>query len=264
MRSRRILEAAILTLATVVIVSSCGKSDESEYGYTGGVGGKADSAAHAVFLDFEFDGRFITDCDISNWPGGQVSMLYADGEAFKVPWCDSGALIRAHLLWAVGQLNSDGAGAHLNSLQLTNVSHKEIRPCNGVENGADCSKSSVSVHRDITYHAVMTVAWPANKPIPSVYSFILPGDNCYLGRNRHKRDASYACRSPEYSSAAHDGFTQFGAEADGWFLYDPMGGTCPKVHEHKKVLADWTPVHYGHRGIRRSQRPRHERKISRV
>jgi hypothetical protein len=112
------------------------KSDDEKY----------DSSAHALFVDFEWDGELTTD----------------------TVWNKERA-VENHLLYTMGQLNGFNSVGRLDRLVLSNV-----------------RATTDSGRTRISYHARMPVAWGKKNDVPSTFELILPGDDGALDRFAEK------------------------------------------------------------------------------
>lgn len=121
--------------------------------YVKGEGGKPDSSAEAVFLDFEFDGEFVTN-----------SVFNPEGA------------IEDQLLYTIGHLNGDRSVGRLDKLELTNV---DVTDQGG--------------KKLVRYHAKMPVAWGKKNSIPSSYTLTLPSDMSYSALSQFATEYGHDC-----------------------------------------------------------------------
>lgn len=129
--------ALLPSLLAVLALAGCASEIVPEQGdFVKGGNGKADSSAEAVFLDFEFDGTFLSD-----------SSFNPDQK------------IEDQLLYTIGQLNGDNSVGRLDKLELTDVTVEDD-----------------SGRKRISYHASIPVAWGKKNSIPSNYTLQLPAD----------------------------------------------------------------------------------------
>jgi hypothetical protein len=114
---------------------------------------KGDSSAHAVFLDFEFDGALFT------------SSCFNPRSA-----------IDQQLLYTVGQLNGHKSVGRLDQLVISNV-QKET-----VEDGCQ-----------VTYSAKIPVAWGKPHEVPMAFTFQFPRDVSRAGTDRFMENYEHGC-----------------------------------------------------------------------
>jgi hypothetical protein len=118
-----------------------------------GGNGKADSSAEAVFLDFEFDGSFLTDSSFN--PNQKIE---------------------DQLLYTIGHLNGDRGVGRLDKLELTDV---QVEDDNG--------------RKRISYHASLPVAWGHKTNIPSTYQLQLPADMSFSALDSFAEKYGHSC-----------------------------------------------------------------------
>lgn len=129
--------ALLPSLFAVLALAACSSEIVPEQGdFVKGGNGKADSSAEAVFLDFEFDGSFLSDSSFN--PNQKIE---------------------DQLLYTIGHLNGDNSVGRLDKLEISDVTVDN-------ENG----------RKRISYHASIPVAWGKKNSIPSSYDFQLPAD----------------------------------------------------------------------------------------
>jgi hypothetical protein len=126
-----------LTGALLIALAGCGLETSEPVGGPGGPGGKADSSAHAVFLDFDIEGELV---------------LRDDADLEK--------RIDAQLMYTVGQLNGERSVGRLDRIELSDVA-SEWQPSGELR---------------VTYRARMPVAWNRANDVPTEYTFVLPRD----------------------------------------------------------------------------------------
>ncbi len=129
---------AVLGLASATL--ACTTELVPENGDFSKDGSKADSSAEAVFLDFEFDGTFLSGSSFGN----------------------NEKQIEDQLLYTIGQLNGDNSVGRLDKLVLTDV-----------------KTETVDGRKRISYHASIPVAWGKKNSIPTTYDLTLPADMAY-------------------------------------------------------------------------------------
>ena len=135
--------AAPLLLATALAAPACtDPADLYDGEETKSDDGKADTSAIAVFVDFEFQGRLLTD---SSWNDTQT--------------------IQDHLLYTVGQLNGWSSVGRVDKAVISDV-----------------VKTNVGGKLQITYTAKLPVAWGKRNAIPETHDLKLPLDISYAGQ----------------------------------------------------------------------------------
>jgi hypothetical protein len=115
--------------------------------------GKADSSAHAIFVDFEFDGELIAS---SSW--------------------NAKSAINDQLLYLIGHLNGEKSVGRLDKVELTNV-----------------QTSSVDGKTRVTYHAKLPVAWGKKDSVPTRYTLKLPKNGTFAGYEAFTQKYSKDC-----------------------------------------------------------------------
>ncbi|MGE0868407.1 MAG: PPC domain-containing protein [Kofleriaceae bacterium] len=108
--------------------------------------GKADSSAQAVFVDFEFTGKLITNVSFNNQQ-----------------------TIESQLLYTVGQLNGANAVGRIDTAVLSNVQRSYL----------------VGGKIQITYTAKLPVAWGRRADIPATFELKLPLDVSAAGKTAY-------------------------------------------------------------------------------
>ena len=119
----------------------------------GGASGKEDASALATVLDFEFDGKLLTD---SAW--------------------DKSRVIQDQLLFTIGHLNGNKSVGRLDRLTLTNI-----------------TTASVNGKTEVSYHAKMPVAWGSKTNLPTTYKLTLPLDVSYAGQTAFTEKYKATC-----------------------------------------------------------------------
>lgn len=119
--------------------------------------GKADSSAHANFINMEFDASLITTSAFDTF--------------------SAKARIENQLLFTIGHLNGSKAVGRLDTAELSNV---QITSLGGGR-------------QRVNYHAKLPVAWSKQNTIPASYRFILPLDNTYTGIERFTESYKESC-----------------------------------------------------------------------
>ena len=122
-------------------------------GGPGGVDGKADSSAVAVFLITEFDGEVWT----------------------QSSWNPQGAIDK-QLFYTVGQLNGDNSISRLDRVQVTDV-----------------ESEAVDGWTRIRYHARVPVAWGMPGDAPEEYEYVLPRDVTSAGQEAFLEKYGHDC-----------------------------------------------------------------------
>ncbi len=157
----RTLQSIALTSAAFLGFLGCGGDgaddlDENAGEITKGedVDGKYDASAEAVFLDFEFEGKLLSDSAFN--PQSQI---------------------QDQLLYTIGHLNGDRALGRLDKAQLTDVR----------------TERTPSGRTLITYKTKLPVAWGSKTNIPSTYRLKLPHDGSYSGYEAFSTKYSHAC-----------------------------------------------------------------------
>ncbi len=161
----RTLKTVALSSAAILGFLGCGadggaggagEPDETAGEITKGedVDGKYDASAEAVFLDFAFTGKLLTDSAFN--PQSQI---------------------QDQLLYTIGHLNGDRALGRLDKAQLTNV-RTERTPAGRTL---------------ITYDAKLPVAWGSKTNLPTTYRLRLPHDGSYSGYESFSQKYSHAC-----------------------------------------------------------------------
>lgn len=107
---------------------------------------KADSSAHALFLNYSFDG--MVKLKSRYWPERSIE---------------------SQLLFSIGQFNGDQSVGRLDKLVLTDIEIKSI----------------ADGFFEVSYHAEMIIAWgKSTKSFPDTYTLVLPYDNTTEGLAR--------------------------------------------------------------------------------
>jgi hypothetical protein len=135
--------AAILAAATAASATGCVEDDVYEGETVKSDDGKADASALAVFVDFEFEGKLLTDYSFNDT-----------------------STIQDQLLYTVGLLNGSNAVGRIDRLVLSDV-----------------RKTQVNGKTQITYKAKLPVAWAKRNPVPNEYELALPLDISSAGQN---------------------------------------------------------------------------------
>lgn len=140
---------------------SSSSTDDSEPADSRGVAkaggptnGKADASVEAVFLDFAFEGEFLTN-----------SSYRKENQ------------IEDQLLYTVGQLNGDNSVSRIDKLDLTNVEVSETE----------------SDKKKISYDVEMLVAWGEKDDVPETYTLKLPRDMTREGKQVFVEDYGEDC-----------------------------------------------------------------------
>jgi hypothetical protein len=115
--------------------------------------GKADSSAHAIFLDFEFAGEIIV---TSSW--------------------NPQSAIKDQLLYLIGHLNGDNSVGRLDKLEL------DTDPPQVVDG-----------QTRITYRAKLPVAWGKKNAVPTRYTLKLPKNGSFAGYEAFTQKYSKDC-----------------------------------------------------------------------
>ncbi|MDX2091657.1 MAG: PPC domain-containing protein [Kofleriaceae bacterium] len=115
--------------------------------------GKADASALAVFVDFEFEGKLLTDYSFNDT-----------------------ATIQDQLLYTVGLLNGSNAVGRIDRLVLSDV-----------------RKTQVGGKTQITYKAKLPVAWAKRNPVPDEYELELPLDISEAGQKAFATKYAHDC-----------------------------------------------------------------------
>ena len=118
------------------------------------VDGKYDASAEAVFLDFAFSGKLLSDSAFN--PQSQI---------------------QDQLLYTIGHLNGDRALGRLDKAVLTNVR----------------TERTPSGKTQITYDARLPVAWGSKTNLPTSYTLKLPHDGTYAGYQAFSEKYAHAC-----------------------------------------------------------------------
>ncbi len=139
--------------------------------------GKADTSAEAIILDFAFSGELRTG---SSW--------------------SPEAQIEEQLLYTVGQLNGSKAVGRLDKIQL-----------------ADVVSEAVEGGTRVTYKASLQVAWRKASNVPTTYTFELPRDVSYQGKQAFTDSYSHDC----VDYGAHDV-----TPGSMWYYYRPARFGC--------------------------------------
>lgn len=149
--NRTILLPALLSLLSL---GACASEIVPESGdFVKGGNGKADSSAEAIFLEFEFDGSFLTDSSFN--PSKRVE---------------------DQLLYTIGQLNGDRSVGRLDKLVLSDV-----------------TVTTEGSRKRISYHATMPVAWGRKTAIPSTHTLLLPSDMSSSALSKFASDYGESC-----------------------------------------------------------------------
>ncbi len=144
--------------------------------------GKADTSAVAVVLDFAFDGKLLTD---TSWrPEAQIE---------------------EQLLYTVGQLNGSKAVGRLDKVVLTNVETETVSD----GEGRDAT--------EVRYSASVQVAWTKAQGLPTKYTFKLPKDVSYQGKQAFTDKYNHDC----VDWGAHDV-----TPGSMWYYYRPARSGC--------------------------------------
>jgi hypothetical protein len=139
--------------------------------------GKVDTSAVAVFLDFEFDANLVT------------------RSCFNPR-----SAINEQLLYTVGQLNGQKSVGRLDQLKITQVQSEES------DDGCE-----------ISYHAVLPVAWGKRNEVPEDYTLMLPLDVSRQGTQAFMDKYEHRC----LSWGAHDVTAGI-----FWYYYRPELFNC--------------------------------------
>lgn len=115
--------------------------------------GKEDSSAEAVFVDFDFDGEFLTD---RRWSVEQQ--------------------IEDQLLYTIGQLNGSRGVGRLDQITLSDV-----------------TTDSEDGRYRVRYTASMPVAWGSRGDVPSEYTLLLPSDMSASALDRFAENYGQDC-----------------------------------------------------------------------
>lgn len=145
--------AAILAAAAAASATGCVEDDIYEGETVKSDDGKADASALAVFVDFEFEGKLLTDYSFSDTQ-----------------------TIQDQLLYTVGLLNGSNAVGRIDRLVLTDV-----------------RKTQVGGKTQITYKAKLPVAWAKRNPVPNEYELALPLDVSTAGQNAFAAKYAHDC-----------------------------------------------------------------------
>jgi hypothetical protein len=146
--------AAILAAAAAASATGCVENDDLYDGETvKSDDGKADASALAVFLDFEFEGKLLTDYSFNDTQ-----------------------TIQDQLLYTVGLLNGEDAVGRIDRLVLTDV-----------------RRTSVGGKTQITYKAKLPVAWRKSNPVPADYELALPLDISSTGQSSFADKYKHDC-----------------------------------------------------------------------
>lgn len=116
-------------------------------------------SAEARLVDFEFDGRLVADT-------GELGAL--------------GALVRAQLLYAVGQLNGERSVGWYERLEVSGVT----------------TSPSPSGQYEVRYHAKLPVAW-GTALAPATYTLVLPASVAPADQIRFTQKYASSCVDPE-------------------------------------------------------------------
>ncbi len=116
-------------------------------------GGKSDSSAIAVFLDFEFEGTVIAD---SSWDDAQT--------------------VQDQVLYTVGLLNGSNSVGRVDKLVVT-----------------DIRKTTVNGKVKIDYKAKLPVAWGKRTAVPATYDLVLPADIGFEGAQAFATKYGHSC-----------------------------------------------------------------------
>ncbi|HVK83840.1 MAG TPA: PPC domain-containing protein [Kofleriaceae bacterium] len=146
--------AAILAAAAAASATGCVENDDLYEGETvKSDDGKADASALAVFLDFEFEGKLLTDYSFNDTQ-----------------------TIQDQLLYTVGLLNGDDAVGRIDRLVVSDV-----------------RRTSVGGKTQITYKAKLPVAWRKSNPVPDEYELALPLDISSAGQSAFADKYKHDC-----------------------------------------------------------------------
>jgi hypothetical protein len=171
--------AALLAAATTLPLSACTVEDDIFEGETVKTeDGKDDASSVALFVDFEFDGKLFT---TSSWGSNEQT-------------------IEDQLLYTIGLLNGENSVGRLDTMKLTNV-----------------RKTSVTGGYEISYHAVLPVAWGDKVNVPTSFELRLPRDMSYTGVEKFVTSYSHSC----VDWGAHD--VDSGSM---WYYYRPAASGC--------------------------------------
>lgn len=119
------------------------EQEVTEGDFTKNRDGKNDASAHALFLNFIFDGKLRL--DRSSWPERSIEQ---------------------QLLYSIGQLNGERSVGRLDLLELSEIKTTPLEE-GGVE---------------ISYHAKLIVAWGKSRTVfPEDYTLLLPYDTTTKG-----------------------------------------------------------------------------------
>lgn len=144
---------------------------------TKGEEGKADSSADAVFLDFDFEAKLFTN---SSWNAEKQ--------------------IEDQLLYTIGELNGHRSVGRLDKLRLRDISTEQ--------------SDGMTV---ISYRATLQVAWNKRNAQPETYTFRLPRDVSYQGKQAFTDKYSDDC----VDWGAHDV-----TSGSMWYYYRPERSSC--------------------------------------
>lgn len=163
---RRTLVSLALVAAATGGCTAPSPSEEYDQPFTSDV---------ATLVDFDFDGQLT------------AASTNATG------------LVRAQLLYSVGQLNGENGVAQLQKLKLTNVTTTAI---------------GGGLYR-VKYHAHLPVAWGSKVNLPSAYRLTLP----------LRADAPTAFKT-KYGASCNDGEGADVTVGNFWYHYRPYAGGC--------------------------------------
>ena len=144
-----------------------------------GKAGQAFTSVQSVLLDFEFDGQLVATTANQN----QLRNL-----------------IRAQLMYTVGNLNGNDSVGRFERLELTDI----------VATGG-------AGHYDVTYHARLPVAWGQLGAEPATYDFILPA---------RATDADLDTFAATYNTTCVDPGGRGSDRWSLWYYYRPFRATC--------------------------------------
>ena len=136
------------------------------------------SSPVATLMDFEFEGRFITTSS-------------------------SGLQRRAEdqVIYSVGQLNGNNSVGRLDKLRISDVE----------------AVSLGGGQYEVTYHAVLPVAWGSKNNLPTSYDFILP---------KHISSAGLQAFADAYSTTCVDRSAHDVTSGSMWYYYRPSRSGC--------------------------------------
>lgn len=132
----------------------------------------------ATLLEFEFDGKLVTT------------------DTF-----DLESTINDQLLYTIGHLNGDRAVGRLDTVRITDIETTRLEDGN----------------TEVSYHAVLPVAWGSKTNLPKSYAFKLPKQIDFSGLE----DFTNSYKSSCIESGAHDV-----SSGNLWYYYRPNRSSC--------------------------------------